>query len=180
MTSASTDLLIQQWRDKPTLRSIVQIWLDVHREQIEEPLARLALMHSLDDAVGVWLDYIGQRLGIGRPAVPSSHFEDVFGFDLAGEHFDEYRFADIEALEVLTPLGDSEYRMLIRARGWYIRSGGTLYWLKKSAQEIDRSATVTDNQDMTVTINTGEDVLMALALRHECLAVPVGIHVTIT
>ena len=177
---ASTDLLIQQWRNAPVLRGVVQIWLDVFTEQIETPRRQIALLQQVDQAYGIWLDWLGIRLGIARPSITASALDSTFGFDLAGVGFDQERFGDVWALETKTPLGDGDYRRLIRARGWYDYADATLYWLRMAAREIDPLVEITDNLDMTISIETGNFLLMDLARDFDCLPIPAGVSVTIT
>ena len=71
-SQATLALLIDQWSDKPKLKSVIQIWLDIHKNQITDAMEDLQNMAKVDTAAGVWLDYIGVRLGINRPSVDST------------------------------------------------------------------------------------------------------------
>ena len=54
--------------------------------------ATIERMLDIDEAEGVWLDYIGVRLGIRRPATNDPAQDERFGFDDAGEPFDQALF----------------------------------------------------------------------------------------
>ena len=179
MITASTDLLIGQWREATKLNRLIEVLLDIYNRENIIPRQRLEMMRNVDTAVGVWLDYIGERLGVQRPAITASVYQDTFGFDRAGVGFDQARFGDIEELEFKTPMGDSDFRRMVKARGHYVTSSGLLGEFVEAAREIDSTATVTDNLDMTATVTTARARLMELALEYNCLPKPVGVRVTI-
>ena len=62
-TPTLSAILIGQWQASPRLRGIV---VDVLQPIIDDAIAArdtIQLMQHIDHAVGVWLDYLGTRLG---------------------------------------------------------------------------------------------------------------------
>ena len=175
---AGTDLLISQWQNAFRLRTQIQIFLDIVKEEIIDPMNRLQLMKRIDTAEGIWLDYIGERLGIIRPWVAVSIMDDPrFGFDDAGTGFEQGRFADaISALNPRAPAGDRFFRNLLRARVITIRADGGIGDYLRSIREIDEMATIVDNHDMTVTITTTRQTDLEVAERVEAIAIPAGVR----
>ena len=193
MTSEATlALLIDQWSDKPNLRAIIQIWLDINKNHILDAIDDLKEMADVDTAEGVWLDYIGIRLGVNRPSVDSATtlteeailafgFSSLDGSMKSGVGFGQAPFDFSKAstsqsfLDDRTQLGDQSYRKLVKSRGWYVRSTGTLFFLRRSVQEIDPMGSVLDNRDMTVSIMTSLAELMRIAIEVECLPLPAAV-----
>ena len=86
------------------MRGIV---VDVLQPIIDDAIAArdaIQLMQHIDHAVGVWLDYLGTRLGIERPATTDPAQDDRFGFDMAGSPFDQAPFRGDVANDALYPL----------------------------------------------------------------------------
>ena len=174
---ADLDLLISQWHDAPRLRALLQIWLDVLEEEIEVPLARLDAMRSLDEAEGIYLDYLGDRLGVSRPFVLSSA-ETLARFDQTDTGFEQGRFSALASLESREPLNDADYRKMLKARAEYDeRSGaGTQAVMQRALRHIDDSAVVIDNHDMTFTVVALNHALIRLADERGALPRPAGVR----
>ena len=186
MPVANLDLLIQQWRDQPNLRAVVNIWLQVYIENIERAHIRLEQMRNIDQAEGVWLDFIGERLGIFRPSVDSTITSLPFGFaradgtDASGLGWDQSPFGEASvSLDNREKLGDAAFRRLVKARGWYVWSLGNLDTFIQAVREIDSVSDITDNRDMTITVETGNKPLMDTALLLECLPNPAAVSVNV-
>lgn len=177
---ASADLFISQWQAAPNLRAVIGIWLDVLDEEIGTPLDELDAMRSLDTAMGVYLDYLGARLGVQRPYILSSA-DTLARFDQTGAGFDQGRFAALLALEERSPLDDTRYRAMLKARAEYDEQsgGGTLDVMTRAAQRIDSAATVVDADNMTFTITTRLTSDMQLADDVGALPRPAGVGLTI-
>ena len=179
---ASVDLLISQWRGAPNLRALTQIWLDVLDEEVAQPRATLDRMRSLDTAVGVYLDYLGERLGVLRPQVPSTS-ETLARFDQTGTGFEHGRFAALAQLEALEPLDDDRYRALLMARAEYDERSGscTLDVMERAVKHIDAQARPSrTTRDMTFTIMTSEDDDMQRADDVGALPRPAGVGLTVS
>ena len=61
-------LLIGQWLSSPRLMGVVTDALQPILDGADTATADIERMLDIDEAEGVWLDYIGVRLGIRRPA----------------------------------------------------------------------------------------------------------------
>ena len=172
---ATADLLIGQWKEAATLNRVVEIFLEVVQEEIVDAVNRLQLMGVIETAEGVWLDYIGERLGIIRPWILITT-DERFGFDDAGVGFDQARFADaISALEPRAPIGDMLFRQILKARRRLMRTGGGIGDYEAAIQELDSAASVVDNHDMTVTVTTTQQGNIEIAERVGAIVLPAGV-----
>lgn len=176
---ASADLTIAQWRQSPNLRGIIEIWLGVVRDEIESAIPRIESMGRVDEAQGVWLDYLGERMGLNRPYARHADTSAEFGFDDAGIGFDQARVSNIESLEPRPPIGDALYRRLIKARAAYDVAPGTLSGYRAAMQFIDPNAIVTDNHDMTFRVATARADDVRLADTVGALPRPVGVRMVV-
>ena len=158
----TSDLLIGQWQDSPRLRAAVNANLGASREVLSE-YEQLRLMREIDTAEGVWLDYLGRRVGIGRPGTRDPAQDERFGFDQAGEPFDQAPFRGEVANDAVYPLLDDLFRRLIRARAVLVLGDGTFQTFQKAARTIDPGATVRDQRNMTIRIVTDQRALLQLA-----------------
>ena len=176
---ASTKLLIDQWRAPraPVLNAKIQIFLTAVQTFVLDAMDDMDRMRDLDEAEGVWLDRLGERIGMPRPSVVVQG--EVFGFDSAGVGFDQARIRDEEPVQPQQPLGDALYRKLIRARGWTLLSYGNAEYFLRAVREIDPDATLTDNDDMTFTVTTGFDNDVKLADRVGALPRPAGVRMVV-
>ena len=175
--SASLDLFVGQWRSSPRLRGVVSGALDILREEIEKPLAVLERMRRLATAEGVWLDYIGARLGLPRPSTTQGATDPRFGFDSAGVGFDQAPFAGADVNAARAPLGDTAYRGLLQARARTVLADGTETAFRQAVEEIDPTATVLDRRDMTARVVTETPWLLQLADDLGALPRPAGVEV---
>ncbi len=178
---ANVNLLLSQWQNSPQLKAVIQSFLDLAESHIQQPLAALANQRRIDTASGVWLDYIGGRLGVSRPLVTDSTVFARLGFTPAGVGFRQARFAGASPVsEPKVDLGDPAYRRLLRARAIYDLAYSDTLAVSLAAVEIDSAAVVTDNLDLTATIETNEVFLMQIALDAKAIPVPAGVLVTVT
>ena len=162
-TPVLADILLGQWQQSPRLRGVV---VDVLQPILADALAaadEIQRMQDIDQAVGVWLDYLGVRLGIERPATSDPTLDTRFGFDLAGAGFDQHPFRGDAANDAVYPLPDAIYRRFVKARAVTVLSDGTFATYVKAVRLIDPNATVVDNRDMTVTVTTALQDLLELA-----------------
>ena len=111
----------------------------------------------------MWLDYLGTRLGIERPATTDPAQDDRFGFDMAGSPFDQAPFRGDVANDAVYPLPDALYRRLVKARAIMVLGDGTIYTFSRAVREIDESAAVQDQRNMTVRVVTSRRRLLELA-----------------
>ena len=147
---ANVDLLIQQWREAPRMRALAEALLGLVDDQIVKPLAELERMASIDTASGVWLDRIGERLGIRRPATDLGDF-DYLGLSGSGEvGFDQGLFDTVnETLSPRLPVADALYRRLLMMRARVLMSDGSASDLEGSASRVFPVTRYRDNGDMT-------------------------------
>lgn len=114
-----SDILVDQYR-RGDIAELVDAIGAVIRARLAAPTAAVGENLSID-ADGVWLDYIGQRLGFARPLTATGEF---FGFDDAGVGFDLRGFTSPAARHASrVGVGDKIYRQLLRARGVYLLGG---------------------------------------------------------
>ena len=175
---ASTDLLISQWRFADNLRTIIQIHLDVKQEYLIGPLERTRELLQIDEADGVWLDWIGARLGLPRPWAIGL-LDDRWGFDNAGTPFDQGRLSNLPDIEARSPIADLLYRNLLKARSVALLSHGDVGSFRDAVEYIDADAVVVDGHDMSFTVTTARRDALELAGRVEAIPRPAGVTMTI-
>lgn len=169
-------LLIGQWQNSPRMCAIADIIIAI-RDNALEALDRIELMQAIDHAEGVWLDVIGARMGVPRPATTDPSQDTRFGFDDAGVGFDLAPFRGTTANDAVYPLPDAAYRRLLRAAARVDVGDGTEATFARAAREIDPTSTVIDNRDMTVTVVTDDERLMRIADAADVLGRPSGVSV---
>ena len=160
---ASTALLIPQWAGSPKMLATVDAALDPLRNDALPALERIELMRRIDTAEGVWLDWLGARYGLRRPATADPALDERFGFDDAGLGFDVAPFRGDVSNDVLYPLPDALFRRFVKARTILDFADGTPQTFTRAVLVIDPGASVRDNRDMTIRIVTTAQVLLELA-----------------
>ena len=80
---ANAELLIQQWRRAPRMKALTEALLGVVNDHLAQPLAQLERRLRTETADGAWLDHIGERLSLSRPATNVGAYE-FFSFDGSG------------------------------------------------------------------------------------------------
>ena len=159
-TLATTlDLIIGQWFASPRLRAHPQIFLDIINDEIFPALDQLQEQLRIDTAVGVWLDYIGGRIGLARPATSDPATDPRFGFEgpTQARGFDLAPMKGSAVNDALYPLPDAVYRKLIKARAILVLSDGTAQTFGRAVREIDPGANVEDRRDMVIRVATDPD-----------------------
>ena len=177
--SATSALLISQWANSTRLKALLDVWLDVVRERVGEPLDEIQRQMNLDHASGIWLDWIGERLGLPRPS-DENRAGDLFGFDEAGIGYNQGRFRDGGGFNVRAPIGDVLYRNLLRARAvTLLTPGGTLPDMERAVQFLDPFASVRDLHDMRFRVVTSVTRDVEVADRVRALPRPAGVQIVI-
>lgn len=176
---ADLDLLISQWASSPNLQRVLTIFSEVMTDEILDPLNKIHGSRTIDSAAGVFLDFIGQLMGLRRPTLRSSQHTDTFGFDDAGEAFGRARMRDLEELEPVAPISDLLYRRLLKARAIALLADGTIGMLDKSIKEVDPNARVSESAVMTVRVVTDVVDDVNLADDHHALARPAGVKLDV-
>ena len=167
---ALTTVLLGQWQQTTRLRAVIEDGLGSIQTDFHQAVRQISRMNSLDDAEGVWLDRIGLRLGLPRPATTDPTIDIRFGFDAAGVGFEQQPFRGVAANDSVYPLPDRLYRRFIRARAVAVVSDGTTASLTRAVRHIDPAAAVQDRRNMTIRIVTTERDLLKLA--DTCRALP--------
>jgi len=153
--TASTALLLAQWEPATRLRAVIDIWLDELRTQ-DAAADRLQDMLRLETAEGAWLDRLGERVGLPRPFAVEPDASDTFGYDDAGQAFDQARFRDAFS-EALEPIDDDLFRRCIRARIRRVTALPTIVTLTAACQDVDPTARLVDGHDKTVTVTVADE-----------------------
>ena len=174
MPSNLEELLIGQWQTAPRMRGITRIIVEM-RDQLHADISSVRDQLSVESAEGVWLDWIGLRVGLVRPSTTNPTLDVRFGFDEAGTGFDQAPFEGITANAEVYPLVDNVFRRLVVARAHTLFAATTLPDLRTAIQIIDPAATVTDNWDMTISVSTDYQGLIELADSLGCLPRPLGV-----
>ena len=172
-----TDTLLGQWQASPRFRAIVTDILQPILDNGLDVFRRIELMRDIDEAEGVWLDYLGVLVGVRRPATTDPTLDDRFGFTEAGEQFDVAPFRGSTANAAVYPLPDATFRRFVKARAIMVLGDGTIRTFTDAVHEIDGSAVVVDNRDMSVTITTAMRPLVELADNIGALPRTAGVRV---
>ena len=170
------DLLIGQWQGSEKLGALIQVYRDIVVEDIIPAFETLRDMRKIESAVGVHLEYLGRRLGVGRPSTTDPSQDSRFGFDDAGTGFDQAPFRGARANDAVYPLPDAVYRQFLRARAITLLSDGSIEALKASIHAIDPGAAVQDRRNMTVRVVTDRRAFLELADDRDCLARNAGVE----
>ena len=135
-------------------------------------IAQLKLMREIDTAEGIWLDRLGKRLGLMRPATTDPIADERFGYDDAGEPFDSAPFKGSAENDAVHPLPDAVYRRFLKARAILLLADGTYQAFERAVREIDEGADVQDRRNMTVRIVTTRRSFLELAGTHPGFPLP--------
>lgn len=181
---ASSDLLISQWRFAPKMNTLVQTNIDIVQEDVGDTLTQLERMFNVDTAEGVWLDYLGIRVGIYRPLLRVPANQSRFGWRTVSPpgspqsppySFDQASFkGDIENQNRF-PMSDFIFRRLVKARGILVVSRGNFESFVRAVRLIDPDAECVDNRNMTITIATNNQDDIEVADGAGALPRPAGV-----
>ena len=162
-TPTLADILLGQWQAAPRLRGIVDTLLQPILDYAVDAADEIQRMQNIDQATGVWLVYLGKRLGIDKPATTDPSMDERFGFDSAGQPFDLAPFRGAAVNDAVYPLPDALFRLFVKARAVTVFGDGTIYTFAKAVKRIDPNSMVVDNRNMTVTVTTTLQELLELA-----------------
>ena len=176
---ASSALVVGQWALAPRLRGVIDSFTDRIGGEIMTAIDRLAAMRSLETAEGVWLDFLGTRLGLDRPSVADPSMDARWGFDGPPQSrgFDQAPYRGDAANDARYPLPDEVYRLMLGARAVLVIGDGTCQAFVKAIRILDPDATVVDNRDMTVTVTTARRPRLELADEIGALPRAAGVRV---
>ena len=174
---ASSNLAIGQWSGSPRLRALIDAAIAALETEVMPSVERIQKMLRIDDAEGVWLDYLGLRLGIRRPATTDPATDPRFGFDMAGTPFDQRPFRGDAANDATYPVPDEVFRRMVRARALLVFGDGTFQTFARAVREIDPSAATQDRRDMTVRVVTDQRPFLQLAEEANALPRTAGVRI---
>lgn len=112
-----------------------------------------AILPQLDiyTATGVWLDFIGYKLGVpARPATLTDPDGPFFGFDDGGVGFDQAPFKPES--EDSTPINDDSFRPFLLARAQQLITSCTLKNVRDILLLVFEDVAVIDNYNMTMSV----------------------------
>ena len=183
-SGANVELLIRQWRRAPRMRALAKALLGVVEDHLVKPLAQMESQLNIDTADGVWLDYIGELLGLSRPATNLGNYA-FFGFDgSGGVGFDQGPLAFVTpALTPRVPVGDEFYRKLLMMRAEALLADSSNPSLESAGGHVFPGIQYRDNGDMTVHVHSfyrGLDYRHILAALDDVggLPVPAGVELS--
>ena len=139
----------------------------------------------MDGAEGVWLDYIGRRLGFPRPRTDLTGITR-FGFSGGdGVGFDQAPFATAFGYIPQVGHSDAVYRLCLRVWIGVILGNGTIDDMNQAVRQVFPAAYYLDNDDGTLDLVTGATSAVAVAARdvlvdHDAFPRPAGIALTVT
>lgn len=180
------DLLIAQWSEGEgsAVQDFVRGVLQIVQDEIVQPLRTLERMASLDTATGIWLDRIGERLGFTRPTRDDQSIERFGYAGSRGKGFDQAPFYSTDPQAAgRVPVGDDEYRSILRARAQALIGAGNRTSVAAAAALLFNGAvTITaGTAAIAVDANDSRDEYGAI-LEHiypEVLGLPAGITRTL-
>ena len=124
---AVVNLLLEQYNDATRLKALLNGLTGVIQTRLVDPLLVLERALNPDVSEGILLDWIGTRLSLPRPFVAATDAE-FFGFDgtsaVGGRTFGQAPFFTTRrGIELVEPVGDVTYRLLLKARARRLRGG---------------------------------------------------------
>lgn len=148
-----TNLLIQQYFQKPKARATIDLWCG-ELDKVQANLVDLLNQIDIDQARGYSLDIIGRRVGIIRemPSYISKGFFAYYGADGKGWNSGVW-YREGESTTDTISLIDSDYRFMIKAKILKNFQNGTLDSILSALTKLMGSNIgVTDNYDMTANV----------------------------
>ena len=180
------NLLIEQWRGGTGLSDFMRDVLAIIDTQLVQPLVAIEAGASLDTAEGVFLDYIGERLGFTRPTRDDTNIER-FGYDnSSGKGFDQAPFYTVDPQAVgRIPVGDDEYRSILRARAQAVTGAANRTAIEAAGEamfDTDFSIDWEDSAELSITAEDSRDEYDAIVANVyvEALGLPAGVARSIT
>ena len=151
---ATASLIVYQWTDAVRLRALARGLLGTVNDYLTRPLAAMEEQTRIETAEGVWMDWIGERLGQPRPHTDLENYH-FFGFEgSSGVGFDQGILASVNPfLSPRVPVGDEFYKCILMIRSRFLLSDGSAPSLEHVLRAWFPEATVEDSQDMSITID---------------------------
>ena len=177
-------LLISQWQGSGQIVRLLRGMYEVIDDELVLPIRRLEEMRSWDTAEGVWLDYIGRRLGFVRPTINA--MVTRFGFDGGdGVGFNQAPFASATGFIPQVPVGDPEYLLCLKVWAGTILTSGCILDMNIAVRRSFPLAYYTDGMDSTIALVTGATAMRDTTARDiltrlDAWPRPAGVGLTVT
>ena len=177
-------LLISQWQGSDQIVRLLRGMYEVIDDELVLPIRRLEEMRSWDTAEGVWLDYIGRRLGFVRPTINA--MVTRFGFDGGdGVGFNQAPFASATGFIPQVPVGDPEYLLCLKVWAGTILTSGCILDMNIAVRRSFPLAYYTDGADSTIALVTGATAMRDTTARDiltrlDAWPRPAGVGLTVT
>lgn len=131
------------------LQELLSQILSIMQAQFIDVIKQYTDKYSIDTADGVWLDYVGYRLGVfSRPSYENPG--EYFGFDDTGTGFDQ---APFENDILLVPINDAYFRAFLKARAQQLITDCSIDSIQQALLFFFEQVFVTDNYNMTMSVN---------------------------
>ena len=175
-------LLIPQWQESAPMTTLMREKLNIVRDLLIDPLGEIERMPDIDEAVNVYVDYLGERVGRRRPAITGSAADyPVFGFhgsDGVGFGLGRFRSSN-PLLGPRVPLGDAGYKKLLLLRAGAITEPTTIPRMNHVVRRAFPDAYYVDG-DGEITLHVGESgTLVDLVTELGLWPRPVGVSVQV-
>ena len=155
------DLLISQWVPNEKINDLLRRHYELIDDEFVHTLIVMEDMRELQTAFGVWLDYIGRRLGMDRPRTDQLRAESPrIGFDgvTLARGFDQAPFQTVNNLYIpQVPVGDEVYRLMLRVWSGTLLTDGTIPDMNTAVQRAFTRAYYTDTgtaNELALTTNS--------------------------
>ena len=146
-------LLISQWEGSAPMLALLRGMYGLIDTELVQALKDLERMRNWDTAEGVWLDYIGRRLGMERPGIDA--MVTRFGFDGSdGVGFNQAPFATVSGFVPQVAVGDAIYLLCLKVWAGTILTSGTIPDMNTAVQRSFPAAYYTDGGDSTLALAT--------------------------
>ena len=149
-----------------------------------QALRDLERMRNWDTAEGVWLDYIGRRLGFTRPTI--NVMVTRFGFEgSSGVGFNQAPFATATGFVPQVAVGDPIYLLCLKVWAGTILTSGCILDMNTAVRRSFPAAYYTDGMDSTIALVTGASGMQQTTARNILTAAdawprPAGVGLTVT
>ena len=147
-------LLISQWTGNAQINALLRGMYGLIDTELVQALKDLERMRNWDTAEGVWLDYIGRRLGFTRPTI--NVMVTRFGFSGGdGVGFNQAPFATATGFVPQVAVGDPIYLLCLKVWAGTILTSGCILDMNTAVRRSFPAAYYTDGMDSTIALVTG-------------------------
>ena len=177
-------LLISQWTGNAQINALLRGMYGLIDTEFVQALKDLERMRNWDTAEGVWLDYIGRRLGFTRPTI--NVMVTRFGFEgSSGVGFNQAPFATATGFVPQVAVGDPIYLLCLKVWAGTILTSGCILDMNTAVRRSFPAAYYTDGMDSTIALVTGASGMQQTTARAILTAAdawprPAGVGLTVT